>query len=74
MQKKTEAAIKQVSLQAAKKVNQLYTDAHASVAGTAEPLGMYTTSVVAAIIEEEVIKVFMVMRLNKKKSNHTPIT
>jgi len=62
------AAIKKVSRRAAERVNNLYATCYMDVHSNAGPWGTKHDDDVAAVIEEEVHKVFMVAMLARQNS------
>jgi len=70
MKPNTESAIKEVSKRAAERINNLYATSYMEVHSAAGPWGTKHDDDVAAVIEEEVSKVFMVMMLNKTKTSN----
>lgn len=63
----TAAAIKQVSKRAAERINNLYATSYMDVHRAAGPWGVKHDEDVASVIEEEVLKVFMIAMLSRKK-------
>jgi hypothetical protein len=63
----TKTAIKKVSMNAAKRINNLYATAYMDVHANAGPWGAKHDDSVSAVIEEEVSKIFMVAFLSRRK-------
>lgn len=68
MNTRTVEAIKTVSRRAAERINNLYATSYMEVHSAAGPWGTKHDDDVAAVIEEEVSKVFMVAMLSRKAS------
>lgn len=66
MNEATKSAIKQVAMRASSRINNLYAMSYMDVHCKAGPWGTKHDDDVAAVIEEEVQKVFMVMRIGRR--------
>lgn len=66
MTEATQKAIRKVAENAAVRVNSLYASAYMDVHSNAGPWGVKHDADVTAVIEEELSKLFMEMRLGKR--------